>query len=203
MTEGHHAFVLGTGGVDLLKPPEPLRETFAARRTLFCRNIFEPRFLDILGGLLRRAAWTQNGVEGLLFRTTEDPARAGGAISLALRRPELMRWVEQVTGCETLVTASGRVQQIEANPDNELEWHTDLWEPTRRIGISINLGEESYEGGKFELRDRHGVLSEHRHVERGSALLFDVGPKYQHRVLPVTSGGPRRVYAGWFYKAGT
>ncbi len=201
MTEGCQPFVLGLNDVALLQPAQAFQDSFARNRALYCRNIIEPRFLAILADFIQRAAWTQNGVEGLLFRTTEDPARAGGALSHALRRPQLLRWIEELTGCEPLGRASGRVQQIVANPDTELEWHSDLWERDRRIGISINLGSAAYAGGTFELRNRQGVLTQHRHDEFGSALIFDVGPDYLHRVLPVTAGGPRRVYAGWFYLA--
>ncbi|MES2441763.1 MAG: 2OG-Fe(II) oxygenase [Pseudomonadota bacterium] len=201
MSSGHRPFVVGPAATELLDSPEAHREEFARTRSLPCHDIFDPGFFKVITGFIDRAAFTQEGVQGLLFRTTETPARAGGAISLALRRPNLLRWVEAVTGCDTLVRVSGRVQQVEASPDTELEWHNDMWEPTRRIGITINLGDQPYEGGEFELRDYKGnMLTEHRHVDQGSALLFDVGRRYEHRVLPVTAGGPRRVYAGWFYK---
>jgi hypothetical protein len=197
----HRPFLIGPAATEILDPPGKHREEYARTRSLPCHDIFEPGFFKVITGFVDRADFGQDDCEGLLFRTTETPARAGGAISLALRRPNLMRWVEAVTGCEPLGKVSGRVNQILANPETELEWHNDMWEPARRIGITINLGDQPYEGGEFELRNRHGVLTEHRHVERGSALLFEVGPNYQHRVLPVTAGGPRRVYTGWFYKA--
>jgi hypothetical protein len=202
VSPGHRPFVIDLAKVDLLEPAERFREEFARRRSLFCRHVFAPAFLDRLSAILARATFGRDGVENLLFRTTEQPARASGAISLALRRSNLMRWVEQVTACEVLVTASGRVTQTVADPTATLDWHSDMREPARRIGITINLGEAPYEGGVFELRRRNGeILTEHRHVERGSALIFDVGPDYQHRVRAVMAGGPRRVYAGWFYKS--
>jgi hypothetical protein len=33
-------------------------------------------------------------------------------------------------------------------------------------------------------------------------MIFDVGSRYEHRVLSVTAGGPRRVFSGWFMAAG-
>ena len=203
MSGGNRPFVVSISGVELLEPPEKYREEFAAKRALFFDDIFDPPFLEILRGFVRTAEYNREGVSGLGFRTTESPARAGGAISLSLRRPNLMRWVEEVTGCDPLVLTTGRVQQIEVNPDTELSWHNDMWEPNRRIGFTINLSDNAYEGGDFALR-RAGteeVLSEHRHVDYGGALMFDVGYNFEHRVAPVTAGGPRRTYAGWFYKA--
>ena len=203
MSEDQRPFVIGLAKVELLQPPEKYREAFAERRSIFCRNVFEPDFLALLSAFVERASYTREGVDNLLFRTIEQPPRSGGAISLALRRPNLLRWIERVTDCEPLATVSGRVAQIEANPDTTLDWHNDMREPLRRIGITINLGSKPYEGGAFELRERDGgMLTTHRHVEQGGALIFDVGRHYLHRVLPVTSGGPRRVYTGWFYRAG-
>jgi hypothetical protein len=36
----------------------------------------------------------------------------------------------------------------------------------------------------------------------GAALIFEVSARYEHRILAVTAGGPRRVYTGWFYAPG-
>jgi hypothetical protein len=84
---------------------------------------------------------------------------------------------------------------------HRFNWHDDLPEnPTRRIGITINLSENPYEGGLFELRKKktQQILTRHRHEKPGSALIFDVSDALEHRVWPVTSGGPRRIFAGWF-----
>ena len=56
----------------------------------------------------------------------------------------------------------------------------------------------------FELRDVRNdkLLLQYRHAALGAALIFDVARGLEHRVLPLISGGPRRVYTGWFFKDG-
>lgn len=41
-------------------------------------------------------------------------------------------------------------------------------------------------------------LLAHHHNKPGTVLIFAVRPDLEHRVTPLTSGGPRRVFAGWF-----
>ena len=56
-------------------------------------------------------------------------------------------------------------------------------------------------GCGFELRKVGGeaLLVDHVHDRPGTALIFEVSPDYEHRVLPLASGGPRRVFTGWFF----
>jgi hypothetical protein len=124
-------------------------------------------------------------------------------ITLALKRAALLSWLEAMAGCGSLGNVEGRVVRALANNHDQLVWHDDLDEPRRRLAITINLSEQLYEGGLFELRDKrtHAVLASHLHLEPGTALIFDVARDIEHRVLPVTSGGPRCVYTGWFFTA--
>lgn len=143
-----------------------------------------------------------DSVEGLGDREVESPQRAGGAITLALKRAGLMRWIEEATGCGPLVRVDGRVVQARANNHDQLVWHDDLNEPERRLAVTVNLSEAPYEGGRFELRHAgtKEMLTEHLHDAPGALLIFEVARELEHRVLPVTSGGPRRVYTGWFFR---
>ncbi len=42
------------------------------------------------------------------------------------------------------------------------------------------------------------MLIQHIHCDLGTALFFRLAAELEHRVLPVTAGGQRRVFAGWF-----
>jgi hypothetical protein len=42
------------------------------------------------------------------------------------------------------------------------------------------------------------MLRRFKHDQPGTALVFEVRPQLEHRVLPLTAGGPRRVFTGWF-----
>jgi hypothetical protein len=154
--------------------------------------------------LCREGGFEPDEVAGLGHREIENPQRAGRTISLALKRAELIDWIERATGCGPLETVEGRVVRARANNHDQLLWHDDLDNARRRLAITINLSEHSYEGGVFELREKrsHTLLASHRHIEAGTALIFDVAYDIEHRVLPVTSGGPRCVYTGWFFRRG-
>jgi len=196
-------FVIGATATELREPAEAFRERFATCRSIVCRNAIEPSFLGTLRSLCSRSAFVPDSVPKLGTREVERPQRAGGAITLVLQRSALLRWLEDASGCGPLGAVEGRVVQARPNARDQLDWHDDLHDPARRLAVTIDLTEAPYQGGLFELRDAgsRALLTTHRHVEPGTMLVFDVAPGLEHRVLPVTSGGPRRVYTGWFFKA--
>lgn len=203
MTPDDRPFVIGAAATELLAPPAAYRAHFAAHRSVLCADAFEAGFLDTLRRLCNRGAFEPESVEGLGDREVEAPQRAGGAITLALQRAGLMHWLEAVTDCGPLGKVDGRVIQARPNNHDQLDWHNDLYDPRRRLAVTVNLTETPYEGGLFELRtvrDRE-TLAAHHHSAPGDVMIFDVAPDLEHRVLPVTAGGPRRVYTGWFFRA--
>jgi hypothetical protein len=130
-------------------------------------------------------------------RRKEKAELASKAIRMTLERPSLLCWLEQVSGCEPLGRVTGWIAEMPVG--SSLDWHKDVGIGVRQLAIVINLTEVPYEGGAFELRELGAEpLVRHRHETPGSALIFRLGKHLQHRVLPVTSGGPRRVFAGWF-----
>jgi hypothetical protein len=178
-------------------------EATSAFRTM--RAFVCPRFLD--GGLLATvmrasegSAFVSNDIQALGHREIESPPRLGTAIQISLRAPALHRWLEEVTGQGPITRVDGRVAQTRVRDGDELGWHDDMNGEDRRLGITINLGTRDYKGGLFEMRDRlsQSPLLQFRHDEPGTALIFEVSHRCEHRVHPLISGGPRRVFAGWF-----
>lgn len=203
MTPERRLFVVGRVATELLEPAEACRDSFEACRSLVCPEAIELGFLAILRNLCNRSSFVPDTVENLGDREVERPRRAGGALTLALQRAGLLRWLEVATGCGALARVDGRVVQTRPNNRDQLDWHDDLNDPARRLAVTINLTETPYCGGAFELRDARTreLLTTHHHTDPGAMLVFDVARDLEHRVLPVTAGGPRRVYTGWFYKA--
>jgi hypothetical protein len=195
-------FAVGAYRTALLASPEAVAGAFSEHRAIACAGAIEPGLLATLMRFCREGQFEPDEVEGLGHREVESPQRAGRTLSLALKRAELIDWVERATGCGPLATIEGRVVRARANRLDQLTWHDDLDLPRRRLAITINLSEHAYEGGLFELREKRTgrLLASHLHREPGTALIFDVAQDVEHRVLPVTSGGPRCVYTGWFFK---
>lgn len=177
--------------------------SFARCRAIHCSSALDPAFLATLSKLCRQARFVSDVVEHIGHRELETPNLAGAALTLALNRANLMQWIEETTQCGPLKAVGGHVVQTRPVVGDQLSWHNDLNDAERCLAITINLSEQPYAGGLFELgvAATREVLLRHRHVAPGSALLFEVAPGLVHRVLPLTSGGPRRIYTGWFLRS--
>jgi hypothetical protein len=192
--------MVGAEATEILSPPGPPAAIFREARALVCANFLDPPLLAALLDRCRRGEFVEDRVEKLGSREVEAPQRVGAALNLILSRAPFLRWVEAVTGCGQLSRVEGRVVQTRANGCDRLDWHDDMNEEKRRLGITISLSDAPFEGGWFELRDAASerLLTRHRHQEAGTALIFAVGRGLQHRLLPIGGGGPRRVFSGWF-----
>lgn len=194
-------FRIGPARTEILVAPDATG--FARSRAMACSDGIAPALMALISREMAKAEFVHESLPGLGNRETEESLRVSALLCFALQRGPFLRWMEQATGCETLVEVRGHVAQLRVDEDHRLDWHDDLGEAQRRLAVTINLGTEPYEGGQFELREKatRAPVMAHRHVQPGTVLIFDVAPDLEHRLLPVRSGGPRRVFAGWFYKA--
>lgn len=194
-------FVIGAESTRLRDDGGESAASFARCRAMVCPQALDPPLLAMLLEVFRTARFTPDPVDRVGRREIETPHLAGAALTLALARPNFFRWIEEATQCGPLGAIDGRVTQLRAAEGHGLRWHDDRNDPRRRLGITIDLSEQPYEGGLFELRlgKTREVLLRFRHAAPGTALIFDLAPGLEHRVRPLTSGGPRRVYAGWFF----
>ena len=129
------------------------------------------------------------------------PNAAAGLLELAFNDPAVLRWIEQVTGCDPLTRFGGFVYRLSPGYGHEHHWHNDLVEG-RRVAMSVNLGPGTYEGGLLELRDRasEDVLARIPNIVPGDALLFRIDAALQHRATAVTAG-VKTAFAGWYFSA--
>jgi len=160
----------------------------------------DDQLLKLLASIWSSASFMPSPVDRVGLRSVEAPGHAGAALCLALARPEVLRIIGSLLDGPVLTGVAGAIAQFAAGTDERLDWHDDLAEPQRRLAITINLGATPYHGGAFEFRDLASGAPPIRHLHStpGEALLFPIGAGLQHRVLPVTGGGPRTVFAGWF-----
>lgn len=175
----------------------------AHRQPVVLERLVDDQLLQLLAPIWSSASFAPSPVDRVGLRSVETPGHAGAALCLALARPEVLRSIGALLGGPALTGVAGGIAQFAAGAGTRLDWHDDLVEPERRLAITINLGTTPYGGGAFEFRDlKSGALPfRHVHATPGEALLFPIGAGLQHRVLPVTEGGPRTVFAGWFLGA--
>lgn len=197
-------FVISASTTRLHLPPERLAAGFAQTPALACRDILDADLLDRVRDLCRRARFLVDVVPDVGVREVETPPVAGATLTVLLQRPELRDWIRRATGTAPLGQVKGSVAQSRPSGGQQLDWHDDgeAAGTDRLLAITVNLGDEPFAGGAFELRSRRtGAIVRFQHDRPGSALIFAVRPDLEHRVLPVTDGGPRRVFGGWFLAA--
>lgn len=194
-------FSIGAAQTELFADPAPWAARFAEQRAIVCRDIFDPVLFDRLLAAARATDFREDRVD-LGTREVEEPQRVGGTINVLLQRPNLFRWLEAVTGRAGLAGAEGRLVQTRAGAGDALDWHNDLQQSRRALGVTISLTVAAYAGGLFEMRrvDDPADTRSFDHARAGTALIFDLGADIEHRVQPLPSGGPRRVFTGWFMR---
>lgn len=194
-------FLIGSQGVTILSDPSAWRERFDQVPAISIPAAFEPGFCARMVERAARARFVpDDDIEQIGTRLVEAPQLIGKAMSLLLHSSDLLNWLEKATGMGLLRAVAGRFAEMRASTCDALDWHDDLHDTTRRLAIIVNLSERAFVGGQFQLR-RKGeteLLLRHDHAQAGSVLIVGVRPELEHRVTPVSQGGPRRIYAGWF-----
>jgi 2OG-Fe(II) oxygenase superfamily len=196
---GQSSFQIGqnaTRFADAERVPHP---RFARDRALLCRAGIEPSLLGRLIQACDHASFVSKTFSDIGHRWTESPPLIATAISIALNRPDFMRWLMNATICGQIDHVSGHLAQSRAGGQDQLDWHNDT-HANYRLGVTVHLSDCKYGGGIFELRDfgSKEILFSHSDPRPGDVVLFSIDPWSEHRVTAVEHGGPRLVYSGWF-----
>ncbi|MGN6571414.1 MAG: 2OG-Fe(II) oxygenase [Pseudolabrys sp.] len=176
---------------------------FARQNAVLLPDALKPDFYDKLSGLCAQATFVNKTVSDLGSRGLEHPGFAGVLLRDTLSQPSMLAWLQKITDCGPIEKVIGRVARYEAGNGTHLDWHNDLGRARfRALAVTVSLGREPYQGGEFEMRERASpeILFRHIHSKPGMMLIFRVARELLHRVLPVTAGGPRTVFSGWFLR---
>lgn len=174
---------------------------FSEAHALVLPSALDASLLQTILRVCVRGPFVPEQIGAIGWRTIEQRDLAGQALRFALQRPEFLRWLESIAGCDTLRHLTGFVAEMAAGTGQGLGWHDDRNEGGlgRRLAVTVHLSDASYEGGWFELREKatQRILVRVGALPPGSVMLFRVDQRLTHRVTEVTGGGPRRVFAGW------
>ena len=181
---------------------ERLKARFAATHVVRLPHFIADDLAALVDDRIARARFVPRIDDGIEIEDTPDDAALQAACHFLMNDPRLFSIVERITGCAPLGRFTGRIYRRRAPRapgEHYYPWHDDVSED-RRVGISVNLGRASYEGGALQLRDAASgaVLAEVHNREYGGAVLFRISLALQHRVTPVSGECARTAWAGWF-----
>ena len=122
------------------------------------------------------------------------------ALELLLNSRATLELIPRLTGCPPVACFTGRIYRRAPRQSHVSRWHTDLNEDGRMVTLSINLSDRVYRGGTTLVReaDTKRVVCELPNTGFGDAILFPIGPRFEHRVLDVEGDTPKTALAGWF-----
>lgn len=179
------------------------RREFAAGHLIRIAGLIEPSLL----------AWLRRSLESAPFvvrvhASLDPPAvdlgladeRLAATLFTLLNDRVLFDVVRDITGCDQIGCYWPVVYRMEPNGAHHDTWHDDL-DGNRMVVMSVNLG-EPYEGGLLKLRERATgrILHEVANTGPGDAMLFRLGPGFDHYVSPVTGRVAKMALAGWFQR---
>ena len=176
-----------------------LRETFARQHCVKLRGFIEPPLLRQIHRLVASAAFAEFVHEGIASELQMAAGVCTGALDFLVNDPRLFEFVRAVTGCAPIRAFIGRVYRRCPGTDHHDSWHDDLGHQ-RMIGMSVNLSDEPYEGGTFEIRrfKADTLIASLPNVGLGDAILFRIADGLEHQVTALGGVAPKTAFAGWF-----
>jgi hypothetical protein len=177
------------------------RREFDSAHTVMWPGFLAPDLASLVRSRLAGAPVTLR-IEGTReIEHVIDDAALLGALHVVLCDPALWRLIQAVTGCRAISAFSGRIYRRERRPGGEhyFPWHNDVTDG-RLVGLSINLSERPYIGGRLQIRDAAttDLLADVATEKFGDAMIFRIDELIEHQVTPVDGPDPRTVLAGWF-----
>jgi hypothetical protein len=179
-----------------------LRREFRNRQYLKLKNFFESSLLNLVRNRIAGASFYEKTDEGIATEDRMNDATNLGLLLLVMNSQALFDAIELITGCGKIGCFNGRVYRFEAGANHYDSWHDDKADERRLVGISVNLSEKIYSGGKLQIRDKrsHKLLHNVSNTGYGDAVIFRLSKRLEHRVTPVRTA-TRTVVAGWFQSA--
>jgi hypothetical protein len=203
-----------TEGVELTVSEEDLRaarETFERDKLLRLPGLVSPELAEAAREGMARDGFespdeaTQKSVFGGwygLVREDLNPGVTNDMLNARANDPTFLEFVQQIAGTPPLGKCVGRVFRL-LPTEKDLPWHTDA-EGGRVADLVVDLSDERYEGGTFEIRDAETqkIFTAVDDMQYREGTLAPISEKIEHHNLRVTSKTPRVTFVGWFVPDG-
>jgi hypothetical protein len=165
-------------------------------------GLLHPDLLHFISSRLDSCNWITRDDGAIARESAPDNPALAGALNFAANTSEFLDLVRRVTDCPQITWFSGRIYRMAPSENHFDSWHADIGttDQDRLVGMSINLGSRSYQGGIFRLRDEASgtVLCELPNTGRGDGIFFRISPTLMHLVTRVEGSEPKTAFAGWF-----
>lgn len=178
---------------------DAMRLSFDAAHAVRLPAFFGPDLLREVREAVRATRFSDREDEGLARERCMEPNTVLALLFLIMNDPHLFDVIRRITGCPPIGSFAGRIYSLRSKEGHYDRWHSDV-DGRRLIGISVNLGEETFAGGRFELRPACAPQPTWSlaNVGPGDAVLFRIADTLQHRVTDVEGDIARVAFAGWF-----
>ena len=176
-----------------------LRAHFEEQHHLALPGFLDPALLDTLRAKLAATDFVRiDRAVGSELRPLD--AAPYFALELLLNSRRVLELIPRLTGCPRPACFTGRIYRRAPGQSHVSHWHTDINEDGHMVTLSINLSDAVYRGGTTLVResDTKRVVCELPNTGFGDAILFPIGPRFEHRVLDVEGDTPKTALAGWF-----
>ena len=176
-----------------------LRAHFGEHHHLALPGFLDPSLLDTLRGKLAASGFARIDRDvGSELRPLDNTPYT--ALELLLNSRRVLELIPRLTGCPRPACFTGRIYRRAPGESHVSHWHTDVDEDGRMVTLSINLSDAVYRGGTTLVReaDTRRIVCELSNTGFGDAILFPIGPRFEHRVLDVEGDTPKTALAGWF-----
>jgi hypothetical protein len=176
-----------------------LRAEFGAVHCVRLPQLLEPSLLSFLERRLEQGRWETKVHEDIAEEYTLRDLPALNLLHFVTNLPHFRNFIEEITGCGPLRRFRGRIYRMTAAAGHYDHWHDDNFN-NRLVGMSVNLSLRPFRGGLFQLRERKSerILAEIANTGPGSALIFRIAEKLQHRISDMEGDEPKTAFAGWF-----
>jgi hypothetical protein len=180
---------------------DDLRGLFNRDHCICLSRLIEPGLFHFIQREIALAEFVPRTHERIGVELCMTPNRALGLLHFFVNDPVFLATIQRISGCARIGCFTGRVYRMAPSSGHWDSWHNDIDRAEQRmLGMSINLSEERYYGGIFELRQAatQRTICERANTGSGDALLFRLSTDLQHRITDVVGSVPKTAFAGWF-----
>ena len=186
---------------------ERLTHSFEQTHVLRLPQLLHADLMRMISPRLEHCNWTTRCDGTIAREAVPDAPAPANILNFVANTPEFIELARRITQCSEISWFSGRVYRMVSGGDHYDSWHADLGTThrDRLVGMSINLGLHSYQGGVFRLRDETSgeILCELPNTGAGDAILFRISPGLKHMVTAISGTEPKTAFAGWFQSGDT